>query len=112
VSALAATCFMSCPVTAVIWEPNMEARVTCDARDRPETPDRADRALARENTDPAADARLAVPSRTVLRSNLAAEGQMTKVHRVLDIFNYLDAAISTVRRPFALTMACSKPSRL
>ena len=62
------TCFMSCPVTAVIWEPNMEARVTCDARDRAETPDRADRALARENTDPAADARLPVPSRTVLRS--------------------------------------------
>ena len=58
---------MSCPVTAVIWEPNMEARVTCDARDRPETPDRA---LAREKTDPAADARLAVPSRTVLCGSL------------------------------------------
>ena len=47
----------------------MEARVAWDARDRPETPDRADRALASENTDPAADARLAVPSNTVLRSS-------------------------------------------
>ena len=60
---------MSGPVTAVIWEPNMEARVTCDARDRADTPDRAERTLARENIEPAADARLAVPSKTVLRGS-------------------------------------------
>ena len=65
---------MPCPVTAVSWEPNMEARVTCDALDIRETPERADRALAREKIDPAADARLAVSSETVLRHRFAAHG--------------------------------------
>jgi hypothetical protein len=60
------TCFMSCPVMAVIWEPNIEGRVTCDARDLTDAPERADRTLPRENADPAADALRPLPSGTDL----------------------------------------------
>ena len=63
------TCFMSCPVIAVIWEPNIEGRVTCDARDLTVAPERTERALPRENADPAADARRVLPSGTDLRGS-------------------------------------------
>ena len=63
------TCFMSGPVIAVIWEPNIEGRVTCDARDLIDVPERAERTLPRENADPAVDALRPLPSGTDLRGS-------------------------------------------
>ena len=60
---------MSCPVIAVICEPNMDGRVTCDARDLADAPERTDRTLPREKADPAAEARRALPSGTDLRGS-------------------------------------------